>query len=57
MPRVPIDPNRIFRECDARDLFGFRLPANFARRSSAATSPSQYCWPLLLAALAVGTDG
>ena len=23
MPRVPIDPNRIFRECDARDLFGF----------------------------------
>jgi hypothetical protein len=23
MPRIPIDPNRIFRECDARDLFGF----------------------------------
>ena len=23
MPRVPIDPNRVFRECDARDLFGY----------------------------------
>jgi hypothetical protein len=23
MPREPLDPNRIFRECDARDLFGF----------------------------------
>jgi hypothetical protein len=23
MPRVPIDPNRIFRVCEARDLFGY----------------------------------
>src|SRR6266446_3535873 len=23
MPRVPLDPNRIYRECDSRELFGF----------------------------------
>ncbi len=25
MPREPLDPNKIFRECDARDLFGFGI--------------------------------
>lgn len=23
MPRVPLDPNHIFRECDARNIFGY----------------------------------
>ena len=23
MPNTPIDPNRIFRECEARDIFGY----------------------------------
>jgi hypothetical protein len=45
MPRVPIDPNRIFRECDARDIFGYG-PSQLREKIKTGAIPK----PVLLSA-------
>jgi hypothetical protein len=44
MPREPLDPNKIFRECDARDIFGF-APTQLKQRIKEGAIPR----PVLLA--------
>jgi hypothetical protein len=45
MPRVPINPDRIYRECDARDIFGYG-PSQLRQKIKSGAIPK----PVLLSA-------